>query len=216
MPELSFQIEGVQAVPYSASPLLAFDLRVTNLGDERIHTIALRCQIQIEAARRRYDAEDQERLQDLFGEPQRWGQTLRTMLWTQVSVIVPGFTGATQTELPVACTFDFNVAAVKYFNGLQDGEIPLCFQFSGTVFYESAAGGLQVAPISWDKEAKFRLPVKPWKEMMDLYYPNIAWLCLSREVFERLHQYKVRKGMPTWEGMLEELLHCVEEEGVGA
>ena len=163
MPDLNFQIEGVQAVPYAVSPLLGFDLRVTNTGPERVHTVALRCQIQIEAARRRYNAQDQERLQDLFGEPHRWGQTLRTMLWTQVSVVVPGFTGETQTELPVPCTFDFNVAAVKYFHGLQDGEIPLCFQFSGTVFYESATGGLQVAPISWDKEAKFRLPVQSWK-----------------------------------------------------
>lgn len=212
MPELSFQIEGVEAVPYAASPLLAFGLRVTNMGGERIHTIALRCQIQIEATGRRYDSGDQERLQDLFGEPHRWGQTLRSMLWTQVSVIVPGFTGSTQTELPVPCTFDFNVAAVKYFNGLRDGEIPLCFQFSGTVFYESAVGGLQVAPISWDKEAKFRLAVKPWKEMMDLYYPNTAWLSLSRDVFERLHQYKVRTGLPTWEEMLEKLLACAEDE----
>ena len=119
------------------SPLLGFDLRVTNAGPERVHTIALRCQIQIEAARRRYDSKDQERLQDLFGEPHRWGQTLRTMLWTQVSVIVPGFMGDMHVELPVPCTFDFNVAAVKYFQGLQDGEIPLCFQFSGTVFYVS-------------------------------------------------------------------------------
>ena len=212
MPDLSFQIEGAQAVQFAVSPLLGFDLRVTNKGPESIHTIALRCQIQIEATRRRYDSQDQESLRDLFGEPQRWGQTLRTMLWTQVSVIVPGFTGETRAELPVPCTFDFNVAAVKYFQGLQEGEIPLCFLFSGTVFYESPAGGLQVAPISWDKEAKFRLPVKTWKEMMDLYYPNSAWLCLSRDVFERLNRHKVRMGMPTWEEMLESLLAGVGEE----
>jgi hypothetical protein len=211
VPDLSFQIDGVQAVPYAVSPLLGFDLRVTNSDPSRVHTIALRCQIQIEATRRRYDSHDQERLQDLFGEPHRWGQTLRTMLWTQVGIVVPGFTGETHAELPVPCTFDFNVAAVKYFNGLHDGEIPLCFLFSGTVFYEGAAGGLQVAPISWDKEAKFRLPIKPWKEMMDLYYPNSAWLCLSRDVFERLHQYKVKTGAPTWEEMLERLLEGIPE-----
>lgn len=215
MPDLNFQIEGAKAVEYAVSPLLGFDLRVANAGPERTHTIALRCQIQIEAARRHYDPKDQQRLADLFGEPHRWGQTLRSMLWTQASVIVPGFAGGTRVELQVPCTFDFNVAAVKYFNGLQDGEVPLCFQFSGTVFYESAAGGLQVAPIPWDKEAKFRLPVKPWKEMMDLYYPNSAWLCLRRDVFERLHQQKVRMGTPTWEEMLEHLLEGVREE-VGA
>jgi len=211
MPDLSFQIEGVQAVPYAVAPILGFDLRVTNRGAEHVHTIALRCQIQIEPTRRRYDPKDQEGLKDLFGEPHRWGQTLRNILWTQVSVVVPGFTGETHTELPVTCTFDFNVAAVKFFQGLTDGEIPLCFQFSGTVFYESVRGGLQVAPISWDKEAKFRLPVKPWKEMMDLYYPNSAWLCLGRDVFERLHEHKVRMGAPTWEEMLESLLENVKE-----
>lgn len=203
-------MEGCQAVPNAATPLLGFDLHVTNSGAERVHTIALRCQIQIEATRRRYDAADQERLKDLFGEPHRWGETVRSLLWTHVSVIIPGFVGATHVEVPVPCTFDFNVAAVKYFHGLEDGELPLCFQFSGTVFYESATGGLQVAPIPWDKEVKFRLPLKPWKEMMDLYYPNSAWLCLSRDVFERLHKYKVRMGLPTWEGMLEGLLECVE------
>jgi hypothetical protein len=211
MPDLGFQVAGVQAMKYAVAPQLGFDLRVTNAGPERVHTVALRCQIQIEATRRRYDAADQEGLRDLFGEPHRWGQTLRSLLWTQVGIIVPGFAGQTQVELPVPCTFDFNVAAVKYFNGLQDGEIPLCFQFSGTVFYESASGGLQVAPISWDKEAKFRMPLKPWREMMDLYYPNSAWLCLSRAIFERLHRYKVRTGTPTWEEMLEDLLTRVEE-----
>jgi len=219
MPDLSLQIEGAHAVEYAVSPLLGFDLRVTNAGPERIHTVALRCQIQIEAARRRYYSTDQERLRDLFGEPQRWGQTLHTMLWTQTSTIVPGFTGATLVELPVPCTFDFNVAAVKYFQGLQDGDIPLCFQFSGTVFYEPETGGLQVAPIPWDKEAKFRLPVKPWKEMMELYYPNSAWLCLRRDVFERLYQRKVHMGTPTWEAVLEELLESrlkEREDGVRA
>jgi hypothetical protein len=211
MPDLNFRIGGVQAIPHAAVPLLGFDLVVSNAGEERVHTVALRCQIQIEATRRRYAPADQEGLQDLFGEPHRWGQTLRTMLWTQVGIVVPGFTGERHAELPVPCSFDFNVAAVKYFHGLQDGEVPLCFQFSGTVFYESAAGGLQVAPISWDKEAKFRLPIQPWKEMMDLYYPNSAWLCLSRDVFDRLYRHKVRIGAPTWEKMLEGLLEGVQE-----
>jgi len=100
---------------------------------------------------------------------------------------------------------------VKYFHGLRDGEVPLCFQFSGTVFYESADTGLQVAPIPWDKEVKFRLPVKQWNEMMELYYPNSAWLCLRRDVFERLYRYKVRMGTPAWEETLEGLLEGLQK-----
>jgi len=212
VPDLNFQVEGAQALTYAAAPLLIFKLRITNAdADEPIQTIALRCQIQIEPTRRRYDAQEQERLLDLFGEPERWGQTLRTMLWTHASVVVSPFVGSTLVDLPVPCTFDFNVAAAKYFAGLEDGEAPLCLLFSGTVFYETDEGVLQVAQISWDKEAKYRLPVPVWKEMMDHYYPNSAWLCLRRDVFDRLAQFKMKQGIPTWEQTLERVLTSVEE-----
>ena len=212
MPDLSFQVEGAEAVPFAASPLLALRLRVTNAdAREPVRTVALRCQIQLEVTRRRYKAEEQERLRDLFGEPERWGQTLRTMLWTHVSVIVPPFTESAVVDLSVPCTFDFNIAATKYFGGLDDGEIPLCLLFSGTVFYEAEDGALQVAQIPWDREAKYRLPVQVWKQMMDIYYPNSAWLCLRRDVFDRLYQYKRRLGIPTWEQALERILPSFEE-----
>ncbi len=210
MPDLNFQIAGAKPVPYAGTPLLGFDLRIGNREPERIQTVALRAQIQLEVTRRQYSTEEQERLRDLFGEPSRWGQTLRTMLWTHVTTMVPSFAGAAQVDLQVPCTFDFNVAAVKYFYGLGEGEIPLCFQFSGSVFYESVEG-LQVAPISWDKECRYRLPVQLWRDMMEMYYPNSAWLCLRRDVFERLREYKSRSGIATWEQMLENLLQEAEE-----
>ena len=47
--------------------------------------------------------------------------------------------------------------------------------------------------------------------MMDIYYPNTAWLCLRRDVFERLHQYKVENAIPTWEQTFESLLPALEE-----
>jgi hypothetical protein len=126
-------------------------------------------------------------------------------------MIVPAFPGAsTVTDLHVPCTFDFNVAATKYFEGLTDGDIPLNVMFSGTVFYAPPDGGLQVAPISWEQEARFKLPVKVWREMMDSYYPNCVWLNLRRDVFERLYRYKVRHGIPTWEQALEEVLPIEE------
>ena len=109
------------------------------------------------------------------------------------------------------CTFDFNVAATKYFHGLTSGDLPLCFQFSGTVFYQGSEESLQVSPISWDKEAKYRLPVKVWKQLMDTYYPNSAWLALRKDAFEKLYQYKVREGIPTWEEALERALNAVSE-----
>jgi hypothetical protein len=207
MPELNFQIEGAEAVPHGASPLLSFKLRVTNTGAEQaIHTVVLRAQIQIEVTRRHYSHEEQARLLDLFGEPERWGQTLRNLLWTHAIVVVPPFLHETVVDLQVPCTFDFNVGATKYFHGLADGDLPLNFLFSGTVFYPDGTGQLQVAPISWEKEAKFKLPLKAWKGLIDHYYPNSAWLYLRRDVFDRLYQYKVRHGIPTWEQAIDRVL----------
>jgi hypothetical protein len=213
MPELNFQIEGAEVVPYAATPQIALKLRVANATGEPIHTVALRCQIQLEVTRRRYSAEEQERLLDLFGEVDRWSQTLRSLLWTHVSVVVPSFEGTTVVDLVVPCTFDFNVGATKYFHGLSDGEVPLCVMFSGTVFYARPEGGLQVCPIPWDKESRFKLPLSTWRAMMEVFYPNSAWLCLQRDAFERLYQYKVQRGIPTWEQALERLLTVDEVVG---
>ena len=211
MPDLTFQVEAAEVAARAASPLLVFKLRLTNCDpDEIIHTVALRCQIQLEVTRRKYTPDDQARLRDLFDEPSRWGQTLKTLLWTHAGVVVPSFRGTTVADIPVPCTFDFNVAATKYFHGLADGEVPVCLQFSGTVFYAAPEGGLQVAPISWDKEARFPLPVKVWRDMMETYYPNSAWLCLHKDAFERLYQYKVRRGIPTWEEVLESIIPVEE------
>jgi len=207
MPNLSFMIDEATVVPFAIAPTLAFKLRIKNADPvQTIHTVALRCQIQLEVTRRRYTPEEQGSMRDLFGEPDRWSQTLRSLLWTHTSVVVPSFQDSTLTDLPIPCTFDFNVAATKYFEGLTDGEIPLCFLFSGTVFYADADGVLQVAPISWELEARYKLPVKVWREMMDSYYPNTVWLNLRRDAFERLYQYKIQHGIPTWEQALESLL----------
>jgi Family of unknown function (DUF6084) len=211
MPELSFKVEEAVSVPFAAVPTLAFKLRIQNaIPEENIHTVALRCQIQIDATRRRYTAEEQQGMLDIFGEPERWSHTLRSLLWTHVSVVVPAFQGNTLTDLQVPCTFDFNVAATKYFEGLKDGDIPLRLMFSGTVFFAGDEGELQVAPISWEQEAIFKLPQKVWREMMDAYYPNSAWLSLRRDVFERLLQYKMQHGIPTWEQALEKMLPVEE------
>lgn len=212
MPDLRIQVEGAEVTPFAMVPLLTFRLRVTNdLPDETIHNVVLRCQIQIESTKRHYRPEEEARLRDLFGQPDRWGQTLRAMLWTHASVVVPPFTGEVKTDLPVACTYDFNVAATKYFYALEEGEIPLDFLFSGSVFYQDE-GALQVAPISWSLEARYRLPVATWRQLMDTYYPNTAWIQLRSDVFDRLYQYKVKHGIPTWEETVERVLRPVNEE----
>lgn len=211
MPDLQFKIELAESVPYAAVPMVAFRLRVENSSSfQAIHSIALHSQIQIETPRRRYSPAEQNSLLDLFGEPGRWGQTLRPMLWTHADVTVPAFSDSVVVDLRVPCSFDFNLAATKYFHGLSDGDIPLIFLFSGSCFYAGAAGGLEMAPIPWSKETRFRLPVLVWREMMDGYYPNSAWLRIRQDVFDRLHQYKMEAGIATWEEALESLLEPVK------
>jgi len=212
MPDLSFSVESAEPVQFAAEPLLALKLRVENADrEEPIHTIVLRAQIQIETPRRQYSVEEKGRLLDLFGQPERWSRTLKPMLWTHANTVVQAFSGSTACDLQIPCTFDFNVAATKYFHGLSDGDIPLNLLFSGSVFYAGPEGIMQVAPVPWNKEARFRLPVRVWREMMNLHYPNSAWLYLRRDVFERLYEYKMQRGIPTWEQALESLLAAEQE-----
>jgi hypothetical protein len=210
MPDLSFTVEGAEAVPYAAVPTIGFKIRVRNdQPEERVRNVALQVQMQIEPAQRAYKAAEKERLNELFGDPSRWGQTLKTLLWTRASLFVAPFVGETVVELQVHCTFDFNVAVTKYFGGLDDGFVPLALLFSGTVFYEDN-GLLQIGQISWSREATYRLPLTVWRTMMDLYYPDSAWLCLQRPVFERLVAFKSRSGTATFERTLERALDAAE------
>jgi Family of unknown function (DUF6084) len=119
---------------------------------------------------------------------------------------VPAFDRECLVDLPVPCSYDFNLATAKYFYGLEAGEVPLLLLFSGTVFYDNADGVLQLEQISWSKEATFRLPVHLWQEMMAHYYPDGTWLRVSREMFERIYGYKRAHGFLTWEQALESLL----------
>ncbi len=206
MPDLTISVERAAAIPYAAVPTLAFTLAMTEAEGIAIEAVSLQCQLRIEATRRRYSSPEKQRLEDLFGSQDRWGQTLRTFLWTHASVPVPRFTNETSVDLPVACTFDFEVVATKYIYALEDGELPLIFLFSGTIFFRDQEGALQIAQIPWDKEATFRLPVSVWKDLMGFYYPNAAWLYLHQDVFDRLLEYKTRQGIPTWDAALERLL----------
>jgi Family of unknown function (DUF6084) len=212
VPDLDFRVEGAEVLKFAAVPSLLFKLRIENLEEEPIRSVALNTQIRIAATQRHYETAEQERLLEIFGEPHRWGHTLRSLLWTHTVLQVPRFSGSTVVDMPVPCTYDFEVVWAKYFYALEDGEVPLEFLFSGTVFYAVEGGRLQTARISWEKEAEFRLPVRVWKETMEHYFPNSAWIRLHKDAFDGLYNYKVRRGLPTWEAAVEELLLASEHE----
>ena len=212
MPDLDFRIEGVDVEEFAAVPSLSFKLRIENLEDEPVRSVALNTQVRISARQRHYEASEQDRLRELFGEPSGWGGTLRSLLWTHTVLQVPRFSGSTVVDMPVTCTYDLEVVATKYLYALEGGEVPLEFLFSGTVFYAAEGGLLQTARISWEKEAEFRLPVRLWKGMMDHYFPNSAYVRLRKDAFDELYDYKVRNGLPTWEAAVESLLRTSEQE----
>ena len=211
MPNLDFRVAGAEVQEFAAVPSLLFKLRVENLEEEPIRSVALNTQIRIAATQRHYDPAEQERLLELFGEPSRWKDTLRSLLWTHTILQIPAFSGSTVADMPVPCTYDLEVVAAKYFYALEEGEVPLEFLFSGTIFYAGEGGRLQTTRISWEKEAEFRLPVRLWKEMMDQYFPNSAWVRLRKDAFDQLYDYKIRKGLPTWEATVEALLRASEQ-----
>lgn len=207
LPELDFQVIGAETLPYAASPTIQFALQVRNaLPAEEVETVLLQTQVRIETKLRPYDRRAEDHLLELFGPRDLWSQTQRSLLWAQLPFVVPRFTGETTVQLPLTCTYDFDVAAAKYFHVLDQGGIQLLFLFSGTAFYRLPDGALQAMPIPWDREASFRMPVSIWKETMDRYFPNSAWLRLQRDVFDRLYLYKVQRTLPTWEAAIQELL----------
>ena len=216
MPDLDFKVTGVEAAVHGITPLLHFKLEVLNMpADETIQSVQLQAQIQIQSTQRPYAPAEKERLGELFGTPDRWGQTLRARLWTHASATVRQFAGQTETVLSVPCTFDLNVAATKYFYALEEGEVPLLFLFSGTIFYEGAGGRLQIQQISWNKESAYRMPIAVWKEMMDRHYPNIAWLSLERGLFDRLYAFRRREGLADWDQTIARLLSAPNESKNG-
>jgi uncharacterized protein DUF6084 len=201
--DLGFSVEGAARVEHTAVPTLRFALGVTSITPVR--SVLLDVQVQIAARRRGYDASAHDRLFELFGPTADWGTTLRTLLWTRTTLVVPGFEGSTVVDLDVPCSYDLEVTASRYLDALSDGEVPLEFLFSGSVFYDGADGELQTTRLSWESEAEYRLPVRVWKETMERHFRGTAWVRLSKDSFDRLSAYKSRNALASWDDALEAL-----------
>jgi hypothetical protein len=216
MPELAFEVISCEPERFATAPTLRFRLHIQErvrpwTRPTPIHSVLLRCQVRIEPARRSYQPDERSRLGDLFGAPERWGETLRPMLWTHACQVVPAFEGTTEVALPIPCSSDQSLAATRYFSALDSGGLPLCFLFSGTVFHEAADGALQAAPISWQSETAFLLPAATWHALMRDYYPNTAWVGVRRDLFQRIDHYRGVRGLASLDQALESLLAAAEE-----
>ncbi|GAC1656629.1 MAG: DUF6084 family protein [Vulcanimicrobiaceae bacterium] len=204
MSALSCEIIGSRVEPYAASPLLSLRLRITESSGRRIDTIALKAQIQIDPRKRKYTSSEERKLADLFGETHRWGETLRAVQWSQAAIMVPPFSGSTDIDIPIPCTYDFEIASSKYFDALEDGVVPLLLLFSGMMFPKAEQGFL-AEMVPWDLECTYRMPARLWRETMDQYFPNQAWIRIDKEIFDDLYRIKQRFGFLSWDETLQKL-----------
>lgn len=211
MPKLSFKITDARADPYGLAPTILLKVVATESTGAQIHAIALKALVRIEPQKRRYSRSDEGHLAEVFGEPSRWGDTLKPFTWCQISTTLPAFVDSYEVEVPVACNYDLEVAAGKYFHGLESGVIPLNLLFSGTVF-STIGPRLAVEPISWSLEAPFLLPVKVWQDTMDHYFPGDGWLRLPRHTIDALGKFKSREALITWEQAIAALLKRAGED----
>lgn len=210
MADLTFDCLGVRPDPYAVAPTIVFRLRVAETSGQAVDSVALRCQLRIEPQRRGYSEAETPLLADLFGAPGRWGDTLKPLRFAEATVTVPGFTGATELDLPVPCSYDLDVAANKYFASLEDGEIPLLLLFSGTVFVRTPTG-FAVGQVPWTNETRQRVPVAVWREAMDCCFPGSGWLRLSRSTLAELQRYKADAALPGWDDVVADLLAHARE-----
>lgn len=205
MAELSFDCVRARAEKYAVTPSMSLVLRIAETTGQPIDAIALRCQIRIEPARRRYSAAEAERLNDLFGDTQRWADTLKPMQLATVATMVPGFTGSTETDLPLPLSYDLEIGSTRYFAGLEGGEIPLLLLFSGTVF-STVEGRRVVQQVPWSKEAPYRLDLATWREAIEAHFPDSSWIKMSRSTLDDLLRFKTARALPTWDATIIALL----------
>lgn len=211
-PELRIDVDEVDVQEFAAIPTLRFGLRIESDPGVPIRSLHLETRIDVAAPRRSYDDAEKERLVELFGPPDQWSTSLRNLLWTQTTTSVPPFTDNTRVALPVGCTYDFEIGVVKYFEALGEGEVPLQFLFSGAMFYARDGGPLQIARISWETEAKLRMPVAVWRKMIDHHFPDSAWLQLGRDTLDRLYAYKARNTLQSLDTAVDALLRNTERD----
>lgn len=210
MSDVTFAVLAVAPEPFAVTPLLMARLGIAAIGDEPVHAIALRCQVRIEPLRRGYTDDEAAALLDLFGSRERWSTTQHTFLWQHTSAMVPGFVGATQVELPLVCTYDFEVTAAKYLHALRDGSIPLQFLFSGTVFTKGR-NNFAVQQIPWDREDRYDMPVSVWRHLIELHFPNTGWVRLNHDTVDALVAYKSAHGMLGLDDAVTALLDPAED-----
>jgi hypothetical protein len=210
--ELAFRVTGASAVEHAATPGLALQVAVTANRGVVVDAVLLRSQVRIDVARRAYADVERERLRELFGGEDAWARSPKSLLWALVTSFVPVFERETSVDVIVPCGFDFAAHATRYLHALSEGDVPITLQFSGTVFHRTD-GGLAAAPIPWDRQASFRVPVAVLRRIVDEHFPGAAVVGVERGVLERLDDYRRGRGLRTLGEAIDRLLSTAHTEG---
>ncbi|EHR59851.1 DUF6084 family protein [Saccharomonospora cyanea] len=203
-PVLSWAITGVDTAPVDVVPTLRFRLRIA-CQDVRVQSLTLAVSVRVAAALRDYTAGERRRLRGVFGTPEQWSSGIGDLVWARPVLHVAGFTGHTEVDVPVPCGQDVELASVSYLSALSDGDVPLRFQFSGTLFH-GQPGQLAATRLPWDSEADYQLPVACWHRLREAYFGRHRWLRVEEPVYERLHDYRVRHAYRSPQEAIESLL----------
>jgi hypothetical protein len=203
IPEPEFWVLDAEARPHTAAPTLRFRMRIRDHSDAEIYTVALATQIHLDAVDRPHDDATREALRDVFGEPERWGDTARGVMWAKVDTLVPSFTGSASFDLEVPCSSDLELATSRYFEAVPDGVAPLSFHFNGKVFYRGAQDRMQLSMVPWHATAQFKLPIETWREAMGTRGGLVR---VSSDTFAALREYRLERGLPSLDASVADLL----------
>ena len=150
---LAFTVLDIVAEPYAAAPQLTARLRIEEIDRRRRSTpsrCAARCgssrSAAVQRCRRGRAARPVRRSQPVARHPPAVPLDALRRRWCRASP------GTTEVDLPMPCTYDFEVAGSKYLHALRDGFVPLLLLFSGTVFTRGSRGSA-VEQVGWDCEA---------------------------------------------------------------
>ena len=156
MSELAFTIVDARVEPYAVIPTLVFRSKSPRARASRF--MRSRCAARSRSSRGNGAIASAKKSARLSFSARRIAGVIpcARCLWTQVSLMVPGFDDKTMIDVPITCTYDFEVVAAKYLAvARRRRSAAACFLFSGTIFARGQLG-FSVEQISWEKEAKFR------------------------------------------------------------
>ncbi|HEY4121822.1 MAG TPA: DUF6084 family protein [Byssovorax sp.] len=209
MAELGFRVLGAEPVLHGTSPLVSLRLEITTR--QPVRALSLRAQVQIEAARRRYEADEAARLAGVFCEGARFDDALRSLVWAHVHVAVPAFDARVEVDVLLPCSPDLRTERGTYLLAIDEGTIPVSLLFSGSIFYGDAGSALRIAPVAWSSEARFDLPAATCRAALAAHHGELALVALPKALVDRLQRARVRRALGGVDEALTALLDLAGE-----